>query len=91
MNTGSMNGMLVRFRQAADQECCPECGSEMIQRLSKKKRIFYGCSNYPNCQFASYLKPLPQPCPQCDGLLTRYKGKWAKCSKCDYRGKLQQD
>jgi len=70
---------------------CPECGSEMIQRLSKKRRIFYGCSNYPNCQFASYLKPLPDPCPSCGGLLTLYRGKQTKCAKCEYKGKIEQD
>jgi DNA topoisomerase-1 len=70
---------------------CPECGSELVEKISKKKRIFYGCSNYPNCQFATYLKPLPQPCPRCGGLLTLYRRKWAKCTKCEYRGKLQQD
>ena len=68
---------------------CPECGSEMIQRLSKKKRIFYGCSNYPNCQFASYLKPLPHPCPTCGGLLTLYREKWAKCTHCSHRGRFE--
>lgn len=67
---------------------CPECGSEMVEKISKKKRTFYGCSNYPNCTFATNLKPLPQPCPQCGGLLTLYRGKQAKCTKCEYRGKL---
>jgi DNA topoisomerase-1 len=70
---------------------CPECGSELIQRLNKKKRTFYGCSNYPNCQFATNFRPLPQPCPNCGSLLTVYRGKWAKCTKCEYRGKLNQD
>ena len=69
---------------------CPECGSELVQRLSKKKRTFYGCSNYPNCQFAINFKPLPQPCPKCGGLLTLYRGKWTKCTKCDYKGKLEE-
>jgi len=69
---------------------CPLCGSELIERLSKKKRTFYGCSNYPNCQFATNFRPLPQPCPKCGGLLTLYKGKWVKCSKCSYRGKLPE-
>jgi len=66
---------------------CPECGNELIERLSRRKRTFYGCSNYPNCQFATNVRPLPQPCPKCGGLLTVYRGNWAKCSKCSYRGK----
>jgi DNA topoisomerase-1 len=69
---------------------CPLCGSELVERISKKKRIFYGCSNYPNCQFASNSKPLPQPCPKCGSLLTRYRTKWAKCTKCDYKEKLPE-
>jgi DNA topoisomerase-1 len=69
---------------------CPECGSELVQKVSKKKRTFYGCSNYPKCRFAINLKPLPQPCPKCGGLLTQYRGKWVKCAKCDYKGKLEE-
>ena len=69
---------------------CPECGHELVERISRKKRTFYGCSNYPDCQFATNLKPLPQPCPKCGGLLTQYRGKWAKCVKCDYKGKLEE-
>ncbi|MFC1904186.1 type I DNA topoisomerase [Chloroflexota bacterium] len=67
---------------------CPECGSDLIEKRSKKKRTFYGCSNYPKCTFAINLKPLPQPCPKCGSLLTVYKGKQAKCTKCEYKGKL---
>jgi DNA topoisomerase-1 len=70
---------------------CPQCGNELVERLTKKKRVFYGCSNYPACQFATNFRPLPQPCPNCGGLLTLYRGKWPKCTKCDYKGKLQQD
>ncbi|MBA7667342.1 DNA topoisomerase 1 [subsurface metagenome] len=69
---------------------CPECGSELIERLSKKKRTFYGCSNYPECQFAINFKPLPYPCPNCGGLLTLYREKWAKCTKCRYKGKVAE-
>ena len=69
---------------------CPECGGELIQRMSKKKRIFFGCSNYPECRFISNTKPLPTPCPECGGLLTSW-GKQSKCTKCNYKGKLQQD
>ncbi|MFC1941262.1 type I DNA topoisomerase [Chloroflexota bacterium] len=67
---------------------CPQCGGELVEKLSKKKRTFYGCSNYPNCTFAINSKPLPLPCPKCGALLTEYRGKQAKCTKCEYRGKL---
>ncbi|MFC1970379.1 type I DNA topoisomerase [Chloroflexota bacterium] len=69
---------------------CPECGKELVQRRSKKKRIFYGCSGYPECKFATFLKALPQPCPKCGGLLTQFRGKQAKCTKCEYTGKMQR-
>ena len=65
---------------------CPRCGGELVERVNKKKRTFYGCSNYPDCQFATNFKPLPQPCPRCGGLLTLYREKWAKCTKCSYKG-----
>jgi DNA topoisomerase-1 len=69
---------------------CPQCGSELVEKRSKKKRTFYGCSNYPNCRFFLNTKPLPQPCPQCGGLLTTYRRNLVKCTKCKYKGKLQQ-
>ncbi len=69
---------------------CPKCGREIVQRVSKKKKVFYGCSGYPDCDFTTYLKPLPQPCPQCGGLLTQYRVRLAKCTSCEYKGKLPQ-
>ena len=68
---------------------CPECGSELVEKVNKKKRTFYGCSKYPECTFAVNARPLPQPCPKCGGLLTEYRGKQTKCIKCNYRGKAQ--
>ncbi len=70
---------------------CPQCGGELVQKVNKKRRTFYGCSNYPNCSFAINYKPLPQPCPRCGSLLTEYRGKQAKCTKCDYKGKLPSE
>ena len=67
---------------------CPQCGGDIVQKKSKKKRTFYGCSNYPDCTFAINFKPLPQPCPRCGGLLTAYRGNLAKCTKCQFRGKI---
>ncbi len=70
---------------------CPECGHELVERMSKKKRVFYGCSNYPECKFATFYKPLPDPCPRCGGLLTQYRGSSVRCAKCDYKGKLKRE
>ena len=70
---------------------CPECGHELVERVSKKKRIFYGCSNYPECQFAIFHKPITDPCPKCGGLVTQYRGQYTRCTKCDYKGKLKRD
>jgi len=67
---------------------CPKCGGELVVKKSKKKRTFYGCSNYPECNFIVNTKPLPQPCPQCGGLLTAYGRNIAKCTQCEFKGKL---
>jgi DNA topoisomerase-1 len=69
---------------------CPQCGGELVEKRSKKKRIFYGCSNYPDCKFAINVRPLPQPCPQCGGLLTTYRRNLVKCTKCEYKGKIKE-
>ncbi len=69
---------------------CPKCGKELVQRISKKRRTFYGCSGYPDCDFITNFRPLAQPCPQCGGLLTHH-GKQAWCSKCEYKGKVEEE
>ena len=49
---------------------CPQCGGDLVERKTKqKKRIFYGCSNYPTCNFAIWERPIPEPCPNCGGLM----------------------
>ncbi len=68
---------------------CPECGKgELVQRVSKKKRKFYGCNRYPDCQFATNLKPIDKKCPRCGALLGQ-RGRQVMCTKCDYRGKAE--
>ncbi|MBI5747992.1 MAG: type I DNA topoisomerase [Nitrospinae bacterium] len=46
---------------------CPQdgCNGFLVERRTKKGKIFYSCSNYPNCKFASWNKPIPEKCPQC--------------------------
>ncbi|MFA5308147.1 MAG: type I DNA topoisomerase [Dehalococcoidales bacterium] len=69
---------------------CPDCGKDLIQRVNKKRRTFYGCSGYPDCKFITNFKPIAQPCPQCQGLLTLH-GKQAWCTKCEYKGKAPEE
>lgn len=70
---------------------CPECGKgEIVVKRSKKGRIFYGCDNYPKCEFVSWNKPIDEKCPKCNSILTEMNSrgkKIIKCSndKCDYR------
>ncbi len=61
---------------------CPRCGGDLIVRRSRKGRTFYGCANYPECNFATWQRPLPEPCPYCGGLLTAAKKGQAKCIEC---------
>src|SRR3989475_4209624 len=49
---------------------CPVCQGDLVERRTKqKKRIFYGCSNYPTCNFAIWERPVPDLCPNCAGLM----------------------
>ena len=54
---------------------CPKCGGSIVVRKTKKGRLFYGCSNYPNCNFVSWYEPTNEKCPQCGEILFRKKGK----------------
>jgi len=70
---------------------CPKCSNgELVERINKKKRRFYGCSRYPECDFAINRKPVPQPCPQCGKLLVTYRNDWVKCTSCEYKGALDE-
>ena len=62
---------------------CPKCDGKIIERKTKRGKIFYGCSNYPKCDFASWDKPILDKCPECSGVLVEKKDK-VKCLNCDY-------
>lgn len=57
---------------------CPKCNGDVIVKHTKKKRVFYGCSNYPECDFVSWNEPVKERCPQCGGILFKKKGKKPK-------------
>ena len=70
---------------------CPQCGGELVKRISKKKKkVFYGCSKFPQCQFTVSRRPIAQPCPDCGNLLVQYRGDWAKCVACQHKVELSE-
>ena len=73
---------------------CPTCGKgKVIERKSKKNRLFYGCDRYPKCEFVSWDKPIGRNCPKCDHYLVEKKGRGGKqiaCSNCDYKEAVQK-
>ena len=62
---------------------CPNCDGKIIEKKSKRGKIFYGCNNYPDCKTAYWDMPIDKKCPNCGSLLV--KGKTIKCSSCDYK------
>ncbi|PFA67895.1 DNA topoisomerase I [Bacillus sp. AFS015802] len=73
---------------------CPKCEKgNIIERKSKKKRIFYGCDQYPECDFLSWDKPIERKCPKCSELLVEKKlkkGNQIQCTNCDYKEEPQK-
>lgn len=73
---------------------CPLCKKgEVVERKSKKNRIFYGCDRYPECEFTSWDKPIGRNCPKCDHFLVEKitkKQSQVKCSNCDYAEDIQK-
>ena len=62
---------------------CPKCEGKIIEKKTRKGKIFYGCNNYPKCKTAYWDKPTGEKCPECGEMLTEKKDK-IKCSSCDY-------
>ena len=62
---------------------CPLCDGKIIEKKTRKGKIFYGCQNYPKCKFASWDKPVSGKCPECGNYLVEKNGK-IKCSSCSY-------
>jgi DNA topoisomerase-1 len=61
---------------------CPQDGGEIVERKTRKSRVFYGCNNYPECDFTSWKRPIEQPCPNCQGLLVIANKREVQCLKC---------
>ena len=64
---------------------CPKCGGKIVERKTKRGKIFYGCGNFPKCKVAVWDKPTGELCPECNSLLVTDKEGIVKCSACDYK------
>ena len=67
---------------------CPKCGGDIVQKFSRKGKLFYGCSNYPKCDQVYWYKPVSKKCPVCGSLLVE-RGRMLVCSnaECDHSEK----
>ena len=63
---------------------CPQCGGKIVEKTTRRGKIFYGCNNYPKCKIATWDKPTGEICPNCKNLLVETKSGTIKCSSCDY-------
>jgi DNA topoisomerase-1 len=62
---------------------CPQDGGDLVERKTRKGRTFFGCSNYPECDFTSWKRPIVQLCPNCQGLLVIANKREVQCLKCE--------
>ena len=69
---------------------CPSCGTgDLAERRTRRGRSFYGCSNYPDCTFSTWHRPVPDTCPECgyvgaEKRATKARGEYRKCVKCGH-------
>ena len=65
---------------------CPQDGGDLVEKRTRRGRVFYGCANYPECDWTSWKRPLAEPaCSRCGGLLTQKNNSTAECTKCGER------
>ncbi|PWW39758.1 MULTISPECIES: type I DNA topoisomerase [Paenibacillus] len=73
---------------------CPKCKEgHVVERRSKKGRIFYGCDKYPECDFVSWDKPSAKPCPSCGSLMIEKRNKQGtrlQCTSCDHQEPVEE-
>jgi DNA topoisomerase-1 len=61
---------------------CPKDNGDIVERKTRKGRVFYGCANYPTCDFTSWKRPTSVPCPNCKGMLVITNKREAHCLDC---------
>lgn len=73
---------------------CPSCKQgHIVERRSKRGRIFYGCDRYPECDFVSWDPPVSEPCPNCGSMMVKKRtknGTNIQCTECSYKREEQE-
>jgi DNA topoisomerase-1 len=79
------------IKQKLTGALCPKDGGDIVERKSRRGKVFYGCANYPKCDFTLWNKPVPEPCPKCGWKfltekITKRHGRQLVCANesCDY-------
>lgn len=70
---------------------CPVCGGDIVERRTRRGRTFYSCTNYPECNFATWQRPVPAPCPSCGGLMVESGKKEVRCLSCGETMVLEEE
>ncbi len=70
-------------QQIEELALCPKCDGKIVAKKTRKGKYFYGCTNYPKCDYASWYKPTGEKCPNCENLLVEKKDKIV-CATCEY-------
>ena len=70
---------------------CPDCGSDIVEKRTKRGKVFYGCTGYPKCTFASWKKPVEDPCSVCKGMQVEQKKGLIKCLKCEKETEVDEE
>ncbi|WP_017813666.1 type I DNA topoisomerase [Paenibacillus shenyangensis] len=74
---------------------CPTCHEgHVVERRSKKGRVFYGCDRYPECDFVSWDRPSLKPCPVCNSMMVEKRNKQGvklQCTKCDHTEMVEEN
>ena len=78
-------------KQKSTGVLCPKDGGEIVEKKSRRGKVFYGCANYPDCDFTLWNRPLPEPCPDCGApflveKITKRHGRQLICNneECSY-------
>ena len=76
----------IKKEEVQDVEVCdcPNCSGKIVEKKSRRGKLFYGCNNYPKCKTAYWDKPINKKCPECGEMLVEKNSK-VKCSSCDYK------